>query len=341
MRGMAARSWAFGDSGDVAIQPVSCAPLHSQMGCSTRERGRPLGSVVAATHQTMRCAISTNAGATDSSAAMRTDPLSAVPMWSMAHVTPVASAAGTTGVPSPSMGDVGTGDEVVQRALRLSARSGRVEVIAEDRPDVHVERGGRTVEWTVEPGDGPGGRITVTSTSDTIRARVPTGTDVVVGTTSGRVKVVGRVGSAAITTMSGRVSVEAAERVEVRTISGRVEVDECTEARVDAVSGRVTIGRTGAVWVSTKTGRVTVAEATGSVRARSVMGRISIRIAAAPVDARVETVSGRIEVGVPPGSRPLQRFAVRAGSIRSSVPDGGEGEIAARTVSGAIRVQEA
>lgn len=235
------------------------------------------------------------------------------------------------------MGDAGPGDEEVRRALRLSARSGRVEVIAEDRSDVVVERGGDVVDVD----DHADGRLTITSHSDALRARVPIGTDVVVGTTSGRVKVAGEVGAVAITTMSGRVTVESAERVEVRAISGRVEVRECRgEVRVDAVSGRVTIGRAGDVWVSTKTGRVTVEEATGSVRARSVVGRISIRIAAAPVDARLETVSGRIEVGVPSGARPVQRFAARSGSIRSSVPDGGEGEIAARTVSGAIRVQE-
>ena len=50
--------------GMVAIQPTSRSPSHCHSGCRTRVHGRPDGSTVAALAQTIRWAISTNAGAT-------------------------------------------------------------------------------------------------------------------------------------------------------------------------------------------------------------------------------------------------------------------------------------
>jgi hypothetical protein len=51
--------------GDVAIRPVNAAPSHDQYGWRIRLRGRPWESTVATVAQTIRWAISTNAGATD------------------------------------------------------------------------------------------------------------------------------------------------------------------------------------------------------------------------------------------------------------------------------------
>lgn len=240
------------------------------------------------------------------------------------------------------------GGPAPRRAVRLSSRSGRIEVVAEDRGDVLVERGHPDdLDGEEEPGgsavEDPEAPLTVSSRSEPLRVRVPEGTDVVVGSVSGRVALRGRLGSVAVTTASGRISVDSADQVGARSISGRIEVAECRgETRIDSVSGRVAVGRTGSVKVSTKTGRVTVGATGGPVRVRSVVGRITITIDdGGPIDARLETVSGRIEVELPPGVAPRQRFAARTGSIRSAVPEGGEGEIAARTISGAIRVREA
>ena len=55
MAGWTARSAALGDSGEVAIQPVSAPPSHSQMGWRMRVLGRPSAPVVATVHHTIRC----------------------------------------------------------------------------------------------------------------------------------------------------------------------------------------------------------------------------------------------------------------------------------------------
>jgi DUF4097 and DUF4098 domain-containing protein YvlB len=226
-----------------------------------------------------------------------------------------------------------------RRRLRISTRSGRIDVIAEDRADVLVEKGGRQVE----PEDGDGGRLTVTARSSRVLARVPLGTDVVVGSVSGRVTLTGRLGACGVTTVSGRVTVESVESFEGRTASGRLKVGACAgRMRIDAGTGRVSIGSCGDLAASAVSARIEVDAASGSLQVRTVSGRIAVTATAEVPQVRAESVSGRITVSLPTGVAPVQRYASRAGSIRSEVPDGGDtrgGAIEARTISGSIRVR--
>ena len=66
--------------------------------------------------------------------------------------------------------------------------------------------------------------FTVETSSSAVEVRVPEGTDLVIGTTSGKVTVEGRVGAVAVVTSSGRVSIDHARSVDARTKSGRVHV---------------------------------------------------------------------------------------------------------------------
>ncbi|MBK5222571.1 MAG: DUF4097 family beta strand repeat protein [Acidimicrobiia bacterium] len=236
------------------------------------------------------------------------------------------------------MGDIGTGeDTAVGRSLRLSSRSGRIEVVAEERHDIVVEKRGEVL-----PLDAPvDGRITVTSRSSNLTARVPLGTDVVVGTTSGRVELRGDLGSVAVTSMSGRVKVEAARQVGLRSTSSRVSVARCQgEARIDTFSGRIEVGHAGAARLSTVTGRIAVDSVEGMLRARTVSGRVHAALTGDEVDVRLETMSGRVDLVVPNGARPAHEFSSKRGQVRSSVPEGSNGLIRARTVSGGINITE-
>jgi DUF4097 and DUF4098 domain-containing protein YvlB len=226
-----------------------------------------------------------------------------------------------------------------RRRLRISTRSGRIDVIAEDRPDVVVEKGGQRVEPEVDGTD----RLTVTSRSSAVVARVPVGTDVVVGSVSGRVSLSGRLGACGVTTVSGRVTVDSVDTFEGRTAAGRLKVEACTgRMRVDAGTGRVSIGSCGDLAVSAVSARVEVDSASGSVQVRTVSGRIAVTATAEVPQVRAESVSGRITVTLPAGVAPVQRYASKAGSIGSHVPDGGDTEagcVEARTISGSIRVR--
>ena len=214
--------------------------------------------------------------------------------------------------------------------VRVSTQSGRVTVTAEPRDDIIVT-GGRQGD-TTSAGDDVD--LTLKASSASVEVRCPVDTDVVVGSASGSVHLHGPLGAARVTTASGSIRVESVAYAELRTHSGRIEVDECLgSCRVMNTSGRVEVHRAREVEVKAVSG---IVEASGDdVRVRTVSGKVRIDT---NVDASVETVSGKVEVWVPPGFHP----AVRArghGRVDIDVPQGSDGEIFVRTVSGSVRVR--
>jgi hypothetical protein len=146
--------------------------------------------------------------------------------------------------------------------------------------------------------------MTVSAGSRRALVRVPTGTNLIVGTTSGRVDVIGPVGSVAVTTTSGSVVVETAGSVDIRTASGLIDVGSATgSCRVLTRSGRVVIGRCGDAHLTSMSGRISLDAADGPVHAHCVSGRIDVTSNSAQ-DVDAETVSGRISVRLPAGVRP-------------------------------------
>jgi DUF4097 and DUF4098 domain-containing protein YvlB len=146
---------------------------------------------------------------------------------------------------------------------------------------------------------------TIDSPSTRVDVRVPEGIDLVIGTTSGRVEIEGPVGSVAVTTASGKVEIEEALSLDVRTRSGRVRiVTSRGEARVLSASGRVEIGTCGDADVTTTSGRIVLHNVEGTARAHCASGRIDITMAGSH-DVDAETVSGRISISLPAGTRAL------------------------------------
>jgi DUF4097 and DUF4098 domain-containing protein YvlB len=223
------------------------------------------------------------------------------------------------------MTDPRQGDEVV--TVRISSTTGRVTVTA--RPDAAVSCTGsakvveRAGDTTIEAGSG---RLDVT---------VPEGANVLVGTRTGRVDVRGRVGHAAVVTETARVTLDRAASADVRSRSGKVEIGEVDgECRVRSASGRVAVRACGTTDVATKSGRVTVEEVDGPARVHCVSGRISIGMASAN-DVDAESVSGRIEVSVPPGVRVHRSDHPDDGSTR---PADCDCTVAARSLTGRVAV---
>jgi DUF4097 and DUF4098 domain-containing protein YvlB len=98
--------------------------------------------------------------------------------------------------------------------------------------------------------------------------------------------------------------------------SGKVAVVHASAVRCECVSGSVDVEG-------------------DDVMVRTVSGRVRVRTSGL---AAVETVSGTVEVTVPEGFRPRVRIRGQ-GSIRVDVPEGDDGEIAVRSVSGTVRVR--
>jgi DUF4097 and DUF4098 domain-containing protein YvlB len=179
--------------------------------------------------------------------------------------------------------------------VRIATTNGRVDVIAEQRSEIDV-RGDAEVSQV-------GASTTVTGGNNRLTVRIPLGMDIVVGTTSGRVDVSGAVGIAAITSESGRITIERATSVDVRSNSGRIDVGHCgDQCCLRSENGSVAVGSCGSADVATTTGKISLRDVHGVARAHCTNGRVDITMATAN-DVTAETVTGRINVSLPRGVR--------------------------------------
>jgi hypothetical protein len=218
--------------------------------------------------------------------------------------------------------------------LRISAISGGVTVTAEARDDVVVDRGGavRTA--------GEGAVEIRADRSSSVSVRCPTGADVIVGTRSGTVELVGSFGSVGVTSQSGSIRTGAAAEADLRTLSGTVQLEACEgRCRLSTKSGRIAVGETGDAEIATVSGSVGIDHATGSVQVRTVSGKVNI-VTAGRGAVRVGTVSGSITIGLPAGVRPQVRFSGR-GAVRSNFEPGADVLVDVANVSGTVRLVSA
>lgn len=216
-------------------------------------------------------------------------------------------------------------DQQAPLTVRVASTNHRVRVVAEPGAALSVD-GDATVERAAD-------EITIVA-SKRLVVTVPEGSDLIVGTTTGRVEISGRVGCVAVVSESGRVEIDEAAIVDARTGSGSVRIGSVTgECRVRSSSGSVLVGSCGATDVATRSGRVTVDEVDGPARVHCVSGRIDIGLASAH-DVEAESVSGRIDVSIPPGVR-VHRAEFDEAAVR---PDDTDCTVTTRSVSGRVAV---
>ena len=215
--------------------------------------------------------------------------------------------------------------------IRITASSGRIEVTAEARDDVVVDRG---QEHPM------GGVLEVKGASSGVALRVPIGTDLIVGSHSGSIALHGELGNLRLTTRSGRLEIESCASLDARTVSGRVDVGTVVgDAHVKAANGRVTIAEVGGdLTVTSVSGRVDVERAGGNVHATTVSGRIEVGMRGA-ADVRAESVSGRVKVELPPGVRPSVSMKSVSGRCDNECDDGDDCRVTCRSISGRITVR--
>jgi DUF4097 and DUF4098 domain-containing protein YvlB len=227
-------------------------------------------------------------------------------------------------------------DLPVAATLRIHARSGKVEVTAEPRDDVLVEGDRFEAEETHE-----GRELDVKSGhagSKNLIVRCPVGTDIVVGTQSGGVRLCGDFGEVCITTMSGNIEVDTSDEADLRTGSGSITLSGCRErCRLNTVSGKISAGEVAAIAAGTMSGSITIERAGGKFKARTVSG--SIR---ALLDGEgnivVKTVSGKVQLALPEGTALATRFKTISGKVRNPFPAGDDRYLEAMTISGSIEL---
>jgi DUF4097 and DUF4098 domain-containing protein YvlB len=219
--------------------------------------------------------------------------------------------------------------EVDATTVRVTTRSGAVEVVADPEHTVVRAEGGTSRQ--------DGSVTTITSAGARVRMRVPSGTDLVIGSTSGRVDLRGPLGSVSVLTSSGSVRIDDAASVDARSTSGRITIGQVVgECRASTVSGRVEVERCGAAHVTTRSGRVQLRGIHGAAHVHCVSGRIDLVLAGA-FDVDAETVSGRIAVSLPRGVEPL---VVSTPRDQDAFPVGAHDcVVRARSVSGRVVVE--
>jgi DUF4097 and DUF4098 domain-containing protein YvlB len=240
-------------------------------------------------------------------------------------------------------------------ALNIKIQSGRVDVTegrpgvisleidARDPDTVDIHQSGDTVyvsdnrnSWMVRG-------------SVRIRAAVPPGADLEVGSASAPVYVESELSSLVCRTASGDISFRTAETVEVKTASGSVRGEAVEgDVRVNSASGDIYIERVG--------GRLTAALASGDVRTDEVGGDLRANSASGDVrierfrgdDVTIKSVSGDLVIGFPEGITLDAEVNTLSGDVRMPSPSdrrtgetGGERRrvrLNAKTVSGDIRI---
>jgi DUF4097 and DUF4098 domain-containing protein YvlB len=215
--------------------------------------------------------------------------------------------------------------------LRVSTSSGTVTVTAEGRQDVLIEEGGEAglpIDGVIE--------VRPVRPSSSVRVHCPAGSDVMIGTSSGSVRLDGRFGTASVTSSSGSIRASDVGGADLRTGSGAVEVDRCEgSCRIATKSGRVTVGHVGAAEISTVSGTISIGPVVGSTQVRSVSGEVEITSDSdGPVRAR--TVSGSIMILVPEGTRP--NVNVSGPKVECACEHGDDMAIDVTTMSGSVEI---
>src|SRR6185503_18599682 len=177
---------------------------------------------------------------------------------------------------------------------------------------------------------------------------VPHGSSIDSATVSADVAGRGRFRTAKVHTTSGDVSLGAvAGDATVKTVSGDLDVERVDgKASLNSVSGDLELGPVaGEISASTVSGDLHVTSAGSSVNAKGVSGDVTVE-SVRRGEARLQSVSGDITLGVAAGARVWMDVSSMSGSTQSDLePDeagaGGEVDlrIKANSASGDIRLQ--
>jgi len=231
--------------------------------------------------------------------------------------------------------DARTFELPVAVGLRLQSRSGNVHVIAEPRDDVLAE-GDRISGGLTE--DGHALEIRAGRGSGSLSVRCPAGTDVTVGTHSGDVWLDGQFGDVSVTTMSGKIELDAADQADLRAMSADIVIGSCSgRCRISTVSGKVVGGHADSAMASTMSGSIKFEHVNREFKARSVSGTVD---ASCDGDGSIaiKTVSGGVHISLPRGTAPMTFFKTMSGKVRCDLPAGSDVRIEAMSISGSIEV---
>lgn len=222
-------------------------------------------------------------------------------------------------------------DPVQPVRLNITTRSGKVKVFAAAGNGLSIEGGA-----VINEADGFVD-IRRRRNSGEIVVHCEPSTNVTIGTMSGSVETDGELGDVRVASVSGKVRIAAANRVDVRTKSGSVDIGTVTdECRLVVTSAKVHVGAAPRAAIAGVSG-VVVADDVERADVKTVSGKVQLSTRGSG-RVSVRTISGTVDISVPPDIRPSTRLRSISGKVSCDCERGRDGEIAVATVSGTIRV---
>jgi len=219
--------------------------------------------------------------------------------------------------------------------VHITTRSGNVRVEAATTTTALSVQGG-----TTEVHDDGSIHVHRAPSESTILVRCVPGTDVTVGTGSGKIELSGSLGSVRVASMSGKIRVDEAASVDARSKSGKIDIGNCAgECRIMTKSAMVSVGRAGRATVAGVSGLVALGQV-GGAEIKTVSGKVFIGSTGAE-RVTVHTVSGKVEIRVLGPTLPSTRLKSISGKVQNDVAPGTDFEIAVSSMSGAIKVSGA
>ena len=215
--------------------------------------------------------------------------------------------------------NVGTGAE-----LDVHVQSGRVEVTTGAPGFISVEVETRDPNFVVEK---RGDLIYVSPEKNTgwlsggsrayVSAVVPEGTDVNIGTASGRIECRGQLGRVEVKSASGDVDIESGRSVVIKTASGDAHLANSDgEVRGSSASGDFYIGRTaGNTSISSASGDVRLEDAKGSVTISTASGNMRINSFEGN-RAAFKSMSGNAVIGIQAGTKVDLDVSLLSGKLK-------------------------
>lgn len=235
-----------------------------------------------------------------------------------------------------------TGDFPV---VKIAIRSGRVSVehgppgvvrllVDTQDPTFDIQQRGDSIVASGERG----GRAYVTVSASP-------STDVEISTASGDIDVGPPVGRLEVSSASGDLTFDSAQRLQVKSASGSIRGNRVAgEARCITVSGNIRIGQIlDRADLSTASGDIAVDQCAGSISCATLSGNIRVDELTGP-SITVKSMSGRVRIGIPSRTRLDLDANSLSGRVKLPAPNPSpeppEREISAkvRLVSGDLRI---